>query len=91
MAPIPISSSTMGSRPRLMTRTAESSRPGALPCVRVIWVASRSTPAAAVVAAPVQVVAALVDLPRRQVADAVVLLVRVLLVRVLLLAVLLEL
>ena len=41
VAPIPMLSSTMGSRPRPMTKTAKSSRPGTLPCVRVIWVASR--------------------------------------------------
>jgi cell migration-inducing and hyaluronan-binding protein len=41
VAPIPTSSSTMGSRLRPMTKTAESSPPGTLPCARVIWVGSR--------------------------------------------------
>jgi len=62
-------SSTLGARPRPMIKTAESSHPGALPCVRVIWVASRLTPAAAVVAAvrlvvlPVRVLLVAVLLP----------------------------
>ena len=61
-----------------MTKTAESSRPGALPCVRVIWVASRSTPVPAAVVAQLAV---------RPVEAAAVLPVRALLVAVLLLLV----